>query len=92
MEARPLHNEMAFFEANCESFEKKYPNQVLLIKDAELVAVFPTREEASIDGYRRFGQGPFLLKPIGEPGTTATAPALTTGILGPIEVSVGAND
>jgi len=65
-----LKTEWDFFRANLADWSKEYANQYVLIKDRELMGVFPTFHDAVVAGYERLGNTPFLIKLL-DPSTEA---------------------
>lgn len=55
--------------------------QVVLIHGDELAGVFGTTTEALAEGARRFGRGPFLVRPVSSEEPIVSNPALSLGIL-----------
>jgi hypothetical protein len=60
-----LEAELGVFEAHLPGWVER-EGQHVLIKGEEIVGFFPTREEALVDGYTRFGIVPFLVKQIAQ--------------------------
>jgi hypothetical protein len=54
---------------------------VAIVKDDELINVFNTPDEALIEGARRFGLEPFLVRQVEQDEKDVYVPALTLGIL-----------
>jgi hypothetical protein len=63
--ALPLEAELDVFEAHLPGWVER-EGQHVLIKGEEIVGFFPTREEALVDGFSRFGIVPFLVKQIAQ--------------------------
>lgn len=76
-----LEDEIAFYERERENLLLQHPNRVLLIFGNSLEGDFETFDAAVAAGYRRFGQTPFLVRRSGEDTPTATAPALSLGLI-----------
>ena len=65
-----LKEELETFEKNRERLLGEAPRQYVLIRGTEVVGTFDTESDAINDGYRRFGNVPFLVKrvvPVDEP-------------------------
>lgn len=75
-----LKEELAFFEEKKQELLKTHPGQFALIKDRNLVGVFPTRKEAYVEGVKRFGRQAFLIKQIVEHEKPEQAPLLAYSI------------
>ena len=77
-----LEKERQYFLEHRDELVSRHLGKVVLIKDEELVGAFNTIEEALIEGTRRYGLTPFLVREV-----TATEekeiniPALTLGLL-----------
>jgi hypothetical protein len=64
---KELEQEIAFYKATKpELLRAGHEGKIVLIKGRELIGLFATKEEAYRDGYRRFGNGPFLVKRLQE--------------------------
>jgi hypothetical protein len=77
-----LEEEVAFFNENRAEWLAKQQNRVALVKGRELIGMFDTEEQAIMEGARRFGMKPFLVKRVLPTDSEFTAPALALGILG----------
>jgi len=60
--ARKLETEWRFFEENRERFVAEAEGKFALIKGRRLFGFFDSEGDALNEGYRRFGQPPFLVK------------------------------
>lgn len=70
-----LEVEVAFYERERDKLAADYPGRYLLIYGDRLVGDFATLGEATTEGVRRFGAGPFLARLAGadEPVSTTTS-------------------
>lgn len=81
LDAKPLlGEEISFYESKKEELIREHINRHLLIKGSELIGSFATREQAVVEGYRRYGTGPFLVRLTGEDTPVGYVPALALGI------------
>ena len=76
-----LSEETEYFESHDKEFLRKYEDKHLLIHGAELIGVFDDEDQAVLEGIRRFGKGPFLVRQPGEPEIILEAPAYSLGLL-----------
>jgi hypothetical protein len=76
-----LDKEREYFKTHRADWLKKHPGKFVLVKDEELIGVFNTQQEALIEGARRFGTDPFLVRQVEESEQVVYIPALTLGIL-----------
>ena len=76
-----LSVETEYFERHDKDFLRKYEGKHLLIYGAKLIKVFDNEDEAVLEGVRRFGKGPFLVRQPGEPEIVLEAPAYSLGLL-----------
>ena len=58
----PLNREQAVFEANLPDWVPDHEGKHVLIKGAEVVGFYETRDEALAVGYSRFGVVPLFVK------------------------------
>ena len=70
-----LEVEAAFYERERDALAAEYPERYLLIYGDRLIGDFATMGEATAEGVRRFGAGPFLTRLA---GADEPAVALTT--------------
>ena len=75
-----LAEELDFYDQNKEQFLHQHTNRHLLIKGHELIASFPTMDQAVGEGVRRFGTEPFLVRLSGAETPKFTAPVLALGL------------
>ena len=61
-----LEVESQFYETMRDEFVAKYPDRFLLIYGAELIGDFETFSDATDEGVRQFGTGPFLVRKSGD--------------------------
>jgi len=57
-----LEAELATFDANRESLLGTAINKYVLVKGTEIIGTYDTERDAVNEGYRRFGNVPFLVK------------------------------
>ena len=74
-----LAEELDFYDENRERFLHEHTNRHLLIKGRELIASFPTMDQAVGEGVRQFGSEPFLVRLSGTGTPTFTVPVLALG-------------
>jgi len=77
-----LQDELDTYARHEEEFKKTALGKFVVIKDSEVVGFFDDLDSALIEGTRRFGLEPYLVRKIGEPIETLNIPALTLGLLG----------
>ena len=75
-----LAEELDFYDENRERFLHEHTNRHLLIKGNELIASFPTMDQAVGEGVRQFGSEPFLVRLSGTDTPTFTVPVLALGL------------
>ena len=80
MTVEALKEELSFYEEQKPELLKRCPGQYVLIKERELIGVFPTQEEAYSVGFRRFVRNPFLVKRIVDKETPEQVPLLALHI------------
>lgn len=61
-----LAQELATYEKERDALLKRAENKFVLIKGTEVSGTYDTREEAISEGYKRFGNTPFLTKQVVE--------------------------
>ena len=71
-----LATETAYFESNAKELLLTYPNRYLLIHGEEVIGDFERHSEAVVEGARRFGRGPFLVRRTGDKALRFFAPAV----------------
>jgi len=76
-----FEQELAYYNEHRAEFLSKYEWKHLLIKGRELIGVFDDAEAAYVEGLRRFGNNPFLIKPVFREEPVQQIPALSLGIL-----------
>ena len=76
-----LVEEDAFYQRHEEAFLREHQGRHLLIKGSCLIGSYESEHEAVVQGVRRFGCGPFLVRQPGKGPIRASAPALTLGLL-----------
>ena len=72
----PLEREITAYEKQREELERLYAGKYALFHDDEMIGVFDALDDAAREAIRRFGQGPYLIRPIGLPPSAATAAVL----------------
>jgi len=77
----PLEREIEYFDSQLSSWLTQYRGKFALVKDATLIGVFSSPEEALAEGARRFGRGPFLIRLVVERQAEISVPALALGII-----------
>ena len=75
-----LQQELEFYNQNKEKLLKEHANRYLLIKGDDLVASYPTNDQAVGEGVRRFGTEPFLVRMSGTDTPVVTVPVLALGL------------
>ena len=76
-----FEQELAYYNEHRAEFLSKYEWKLLLIKGRELIAVFDDAQTAYVEGLHRFGNNPFLIKPVLREEPVQQIPALSLGIL-----------
>ena len=77
---RLLEEEIGYYEENLEDLENNHADHFVLIKGRELVAVGKEEEKVVAEGIRRYGQGPFLVRKVGEHTKVLNFPRLAIGM------------
>lgn len=82
-DAKPsvLQPEVEYFEAHKGEWLKEFKDQFVLVKNQQKIAVFSSYQDAVNDGFRRFGNQPFLVKQILEKEIVERIPALYVGAI-----------
>jgi hypothetical protein len=75
-----LHTELDVFERLRLSLLKRAPGKYALVKGDDLVGTFGSEAEAIREGYRRFGNEPFLVKHIVEADVPLNFTSFNLGI------------
>ena len=75
-----LREEIAFFDAHRDDWMARYVGKWALVKGADLIGTFDTRENGYLEGLKRFGVVPFLVDQIVD--TTNAAPIILTALSG----------
>ena len=60
----PLETERRFYEAHRKELLQKYRNLFVLVKENDLIGVFPDAQTAHREGVNKFGLQPFLIKQV----------------------------
>lgn len=76
-----LEEELAYFEENKPRLLAEHAGKYVLIRGRELAGTFDTEENAYVEGLRRFGNTPFLIKQVLLDEPAAHLPALSLGLL-----------
>lgn len=76
-----LERELEHFLSIKEELLKHYKGQFVLIKDKEVIGTYTTWEEAFNEAVEKFGNVPFLIKPVQEKEETIQFPALLVGAI-----------
>jgi len=76
-----LQTELEYFQKHKQEYLKLYKGQFVLIKGEEFAGTFTTEAEAYKAGLEKFGNEPFLIKPVLDNDETASFPALTVGVI-----------
>lgn len=76
-----LEIESEFYAKHKAEFEEKYPGKYLLIHGAELHGAYSSEDDAGLEGYRKFGRGPFFVRKSGAGPMMIHNPALSLGII-----------
>jgi len=76
-----LQEELEYFESIKDDLLKHHRNKFALIKGQQLVDTYTTWEEAFNAGIDRFGNVPFLIKPVQEKDESAQYPAFLVGAI-----------
>ena len=76
-----LEAELEFYNNQKGGFLKYYKGQFALIKGKELFGTYTTWEEAFNDAVEKFGNVPFLIKPVQEEDEFVQFPALLVGAI-----------
>jgi hypothetical protein len=77
----PLEQELATFEAMKPDLLRNHAGKFVLIKGDRLIDTFDTSENAYSEGVQRFGQEPFLVKPVREIEEIYRNHALYSGLM-----------
>lgn len=73
----PLQTERDFFARSVDQWVKLHPGKFALVKGEELVGVFDSDVTAVVEGARRFGDQPFLVRRIALDEQAPSVPAYT---------------
>ena len=76
-----IEQELEYFKEQLPSLLDKHEGKIVLIKNREIIGIYPSNQEALREGARLFGLGGFLAKPIQEQEQEVSIPALLLGIL-----------
>lgn len=64
MQLQPLQKELNTFKKNKKELLVQSKGQFVLIKNTEVIGTFKSYEDALSEGYKRFGNEPFLVKEV----------------------------
>lgn len=76
-----LDKERKYYDEHAAEWAARSPGSFVVVKDEELVGVYPTEQAALAAGAQRFGLQPFLVRELGAERPQIYIPALTLGIL-----------
>lgn len=80
-EQSPLQTELEYFQKHKQEYLQYYKGQFVLIKGEQFGGSYTTEAEAYKAGLDKFGNVPFLIKPVLDKDETVSYPALTIGVL-----------
>jgi hypothetical protein len=75
-----LERELATFERERKHLEQEHLGKFVLIRGDQIIGTFDTFDAAADEALRQFGQGPYLIRRIGEEAM-ALPPALAYGLI-----------
>lgn len=64
MQLQPLQTELNTFKKKKKELLTEAKGQFVLIKGTEIIDTFKSYEDALSEGYKRFGNAPFLVKEV----------------------------
>jgi hypothetical protein len=76
----PLEQELATLGREKDRLEREHRGKFVLVRGDQIVGTFDTFDAAAEEALRRFGQGPYLIRQIGEE-TMSLPPALVYGLI-----------
>ncbi len=79
--AKTLKREIATYKKNQERLESEHLGEFILIVGEEIIGMYQSFEDASAEGIRLYGQGPYLIRQIGGPDPEMPV-ALMLGLVG----------
>jgi len=68
-----ITTDIAAYNAMREKLELDHMGKWVLFRNAELVALYPSFEEAATDAVAKYGRGPYLIRQIGAQDVTLPA-------------------
>ena len=71
-----LRDDIAAYEAIRADLEGRALGKWVVVHDRNLVAVFPSFEDAAREAVHKFGRGPYLIRQIGAASITLSAAAM----------------
>ena len=75
-----LSEETTYYREQREYLERQYPNRFVLIHGDGIHGAYDTKEMAIDAGYTLFGEGPYLVRKVGEDMPVICNPALSLGV------------
>jgi len=76
----PFEKELKYFRQHKEEWLLHHEGKYALVKGQDLIGTFTKEEEAYEEGVKRFGAGPFLIKPILKQESPEQIPAFSLGL------------
>jgi hypothetical protein len=76
-----LHEEIALFEMKRADLVAEHEDEFVLLKGSEIIGFYPTQQEAYVEGLKRFGNKPFLIKQVKSDDPPECLPAVFLGLL-----------
>lgn len=75
-----LEKELEYFRQHKKRWLLHHEGKYALVRGEELIGTFTKEEEAYEEGVKRFGAGPFLIKPILKEESPEQIPAISLGL------------
>lgn len=63
-ESHPLYKDIQAFKQQFEELEEHYPGKFVIFRDGEFVGAYDTFNSAANEAVERFGNEPFLIRPV----------------------------
>lgn len=76
-----LDKERKFYDAHVQEWATRSPGSFVVVKEEELVGIYPTMDAALSAGAERFGLQSFLVRELGVEPEVVYIPALIHGLL-----------
>jgi len=76
-----LEKELEFFQTVKADLIKNHADKFVLIHGSDICGTYDTAENAYVEGVKRFGREPFLIKKITEKEETYRNQALSLGLM-----------